>query len=412
MSGSAMPVAPVIHEAYPAIPLFLLLRAFSSGCSALTGIEAISNGIPIFKNPSQRNAKITMIWMSLILGCLFLGITVLCHMYGVVPNEGQTAVSLLSHKVFSDGPMYYVVQATTALILVLAANTSYADFPRLSSLLAKDRFLPRQLASLGDRLVFSNGIVGLSLAAIFLIMLFRGDTHNLIPLYAIGVFLSFTLSQSGMVMHHLKLREPGWRKALVFNALGAVTTLVVLLVQAVSKFADGAWMVIILVPLLVLLFRQIHHHYCETARKLGVASLHGPHQARAFKHTAVVPISGLHPGVLDALSYARSISSDVRACTVNVGDATKKMQEEWERVAPGVPLVVLSSPYRSVIRPILNYVDKVEAEMTGDMVTVIIPEFVTSRWYHKFLHNQTALVLYAYLRSRKSVVVTSVRYYV
>jgi len=410
--GEAVPVAPLVHESYPAIPLFLLLRAFSSGCSALTGIEAISNGIPIFQNPSQRNAKITMIWMSGILGCLFLGITVLCHIYGIVPNEGETAVSLLSHKVFGDGGMYYVVQATTAMILVLAANTSYADFPRLSSLLAKDRFLPRQLASLGDRLVFSNGIVGLSLGAIFLIMLFRGDTHNLIPLYAIGVFLSFTLSQSGMVMHHLKYREPGWRKAMVFNGLGALTTFVVLMVQAVSKFADGAWMVIILVPLLVLLFQQIHHHYCETANKLAVASLHGSHQAKAFKHTAIVPISGIHPGVLDALSYALSISSDVRACTVNVGEATKRMQEEWERTAPGVPLIVLPSPYRSVIRPILNYIDKVESEMKGDMVTVIIPEFVTSRWYHKFLHNQTALVLYAYLRGRKGVVVTSVRYYV
>lgn len=410
--GEAVAVAPIVHESYPAIPLFLLLRAFSSGCSALTGIEAISNGIPIFRNPSQRNAKITMIWMSLILGGLFLGITVLCHLYGVIPSETETAISLLSHKAFADGAMYYVVQATTALILVLAANTSYADFPRLSSLLAKDRFLPRQLASLGDRLVFSNGIVGLSLAAIFLLMLFRGDTHNLIPLYAIGVFLSFTLSQSGMVMHHLRYREKGWQKALVFNATGAMTTFVVLMVQAVSKFADGAWMVILLVPLLVFLFQQIHSHYVDTARKLAVASLHGPHQAKAFKHTAVVPISGIHPGVLDALSYALSISSDVRACTVNVGEATKRMQEEWERVAPGVPLAVLPSPYRSVIRPILNFIDKVESEMKGDMVTVIIPEFVTSRWYHKFLHNQTALVLYAYLRGRKSVVVTSVRYYV
>lgn len=412
VAGDAVPVAPIISESYTSIPLFLLLRAFSSGCSALTGIEAISNGIPIFRSPSQHNAKVTMIWMSVILGSLFMGITLLCHMYGVIPSETETGISLLSHKVFENGPMYYVVQATTALILVLAANTSYADFPRLSSLLAKDRYLPRQLASLGDRLVFSNGIVGLSLAAIFLLMLFRGDTHNLIPLYAIGVFLSFTLSQGGMVMHHLKIREPGWRKALVFNALGAFTTLLVLAVQAFSKFADGAWMVIILVPMLVLLFREIHKHYVDTARKLAVASLHGPHQAKAFKHTALVPISGIHPGVLDALSYALSISSDVRACTVNVGEATKRMQEEWERVAPGVPLIILPSPYRSVIRPILNYIDKVESEMKGDMVTVIIPEFVTSRWYHKFLHNQTALVLYAYLRGRKSVVVTSVRYYV
>ncbi len=286
-------------------------------------------------------------------------------------------------------------------------------FRVFSSLLAKDRYLPRQLASLGDRLVFSNGILGLSLASILLIVLFGGDTHNLIPLYAIGVFLSFTLSQTGMVMHHLRLREPHWRKALVFNGLGAITTATVLVVVSSSKFADGAWIVIILIPMLVFLFTQIHHHYVETGRKLAIASLHGPHQAKAFKHTAIVPISGIHPGVLDAISYALSISDDVRACTVDIGpEQTRAMQKEWERVAPGVPLVVLPSPYRSVIRPILNYIDKVESELKGNMVTVIIPEFVTSRWYHKFLHNQTALVLYAYLRGRKNVVVTSVRYYV
>jgi amino acid transporter len=225
-NGSAVPAAPLVHESYPAIPVFLLLRAFSSGCAALTGIEAISNGIPIFRVPSQRNAKTTMAWMSFILGSLFLGMTALCHLYGIVPKEGETAVSLLARRVFEGGWFYYLVQTSTTLILVLAANTSYADFPRLSSLLAKDRYLPRQLASLGDRLVFSNGIAGLSVAAIALILGFGGETHHLIPLYAIGVFLSFTLSQSGMVMHHLKVREPHWKKALAFNMLGAATTAV------------------------------------------------------------------------------------------------------------------------------------------------------------------------------------------
>ena len=413
VNGDSTPVAPILSETYPAVPLFLVLRAFASGCSALTGIEAISNGIPIFQNPSQRNAKITMLWMSGILGVLFLGITVLCHMYGIVPKDGETAVSLLSHAVFGDNFFYYVVQASTALILVLAANTSYADFPRLSSLLAKDRFLPRQLASLGDRLVFSNGIVGLSLAAVALIIVFRGETHHLIPLYAVGVFLSFTLSQSGMVIHHLRLKEKGWRKSMFFNALGAVTTLLVLVIIASTKFLHGAWVVIILIPLLVMLFEKIHKHYTSTGKKLAYAAVHGPHQAKASRHTAIVPISGIHPGVLDAISYALSISSDVRACSVEISpDLSKAMRAEWERVAPGVPLIVLPSPYRSVIRPILNYIDKVETESKGDIVTVIIPEFVTSRWYHKFLHNQTALVLYAALRARKGIVVTSVRYYV
>lgn len=413
VNGEFVPVAPIIDEVYPVIPLILIARAFASGCSALTGIEAISNGIPIFRNPCQRNAKITMIWMSAILGFLFLSITILCHIYGVIPKEHETAVSQLSRAVFGDSVFYYMVQAATALILVLAANTAYADFPRLSSLLSKDRYLPRQLSSLGDRLVFSNGIVGLSLAAMLLLVMFRGDAHHLIPLYAVGVFLSFTLSQSGMIVHHWRLREAGWRKGLFFNGLGAITTLLVLLIIASTKFLQGAWMVIILIPLLVTMFRQIHKHYMDTARKLAYASVHGPHQAKAARHTALVPISGIHPGVLDAISYALSIASDVRACTVEINpEVSKQMRIEWERVAPGVPLTVLPSPYRSVIRPILNYIDRVEAELKGDKVTVIIPEFVTSRWYHTFLHNQTALVLYAALRGRKGVVVTSVRYYV
>src|SRR6185437_4392393 len=225
---------------------------------ALTGIEAISNGIPIFRDPAQKNAKTTMAWMSFILGAFFLAITLLSHLYGIVPKEGETAVSLLAHQVFGDGWFYYVIPTSTTLILILAANTSYADFPRLSSLLAKDRFLPRQLASLGDRLVFSNGIGGLSLAAVFLIIIFGGDTHNLIPLYAVGVFLSFSLSQTGMVMHHLRDREPGWRKALVFNTIGALTTLMVLLIIGVTKFMHGAWVVVLLIPVFVLIFRRIH----------------------------------------------------------------------------------------------------------------------------------------------------------
>lgn len=413
VNGEAVPVAPVLSESYPDISIFIILKAFASGCAALTGIEAISNGIPIFKSPSQRNAKITMIWMSALLGVLFLSITVLCHLYGIVPKEGETAVSLLSRAVFGDTLFYYVVQAATALILILAANTSYADFPRLSSLLANDRYLPRQLASLGDRLVFSNGIVGLSFAAIFLLLVFRGDTHHLIPLYAVGVFLSFTLSQAGMVVHHLRLREPHWRKSLFFNALGALTTALVLAVIASSKFASGAWVVIILIPLMVLLFHQINFHYRDTAKKLAVLASHSMTRPQALKHTAIVPISGIHPGVLDSIIYALSISNDVRACTVEVSaEATKSMKEEWQRVVPDVPLMILPSPFRSVIRPVLDYIDKVQKEMKGEMITVIIPEFVTRRWYHNFLHNQTALVLYAALRGREGVIVTSVRYHV
>lgn len=413
MAMGQIPAAmPVVHAVYPEIPLFLLLRAFSSGCTALTGIEAISNGIPIFQEPSQRNAKATMAWMAFILGALFLGVTILSHIYGVVPKEGETAVSLLAHAVFGNNVFYYVVQSSTTLILILAANTSYADFPRLCSLLAKDRFLPRQLAMLGDRLVFSNGIGGLSLAAIFLIILFQGETHLLIPLYAVGVFLSFTLSQSGMVVHHLRDREPHWRKSISFNALGAATTLVVLLVFGLTKFMHGAWMVVMLIPLMVLFFKQIRSHYDYAASKLvrpmGVAL----RPAQALKHTAIIPISGIHQGVIDALSYGLSISNDVRACYVELDPAvTESLKKDWQEIAPQVPLVILKSPYRSVITPVMKYVVRVEHEMDDDIVTVIIPEFVTTKWYHQILHNQTAILLNLALRARREVVVTSVRYH-
>lgn len=411
-AGTASAVAPIMHETYPAIPLFLLLRAFSSGCVALTGVEAISNGIPIFKNPPQKNAKITMAWMSFLLGVFFLAITLLSHLYGVVPKENETAVSLLARKIFADSWLYYLIPTSTTLILVLAANTSYADFPRLSSLLAKDRYLPRQLASLGDRLVFSNGIAGLSFLAIALIVVFDGDTHNLIPLYAVGVFLSFTLSQSGMVLHHLRDREPGWRKSLVFNALGAITTAVVLIVIGATKFLHGAWVVILLIPAFVFVFRQIHKHYEYAATKLirpkGVAV----NQAKVLKHTAIVPVSGVHQGVIDALSYALSIAKDVRAVYVEINpEATDALRRDWQESAPLVPLVVLKSPYRSVIAPVVDFIINVERETRDDFVTVIIPEFVTTKWYHQLLHNQTALVLSLALRGRKDVIVTSVRYH-
>ncbi len=410
-SGDTQPVAPIIHEVYPELPLFLLLRAFSSGCVALTGIEAISNGIPIFKNPSQRNAKITMAWMSFILGSFFLAITLLSHLYGIVPQEGETAVSLLARQIFGDNIFYYVIPTATTLILILAANTSYADFPRLSSLLAKDKFLPRQLASLGDRLVFSNGIVGLSIAASILIFLFQGDTHSLIPLYAVGVFLSFTLSQSGMILHHLRCREMGWRKGLLFNSIGAFTTAGVLLVIGATKFTHGAWVVILLIPTFVFIFKQIQKHYVSANEKLSRPA-GPPLQAKALSHTAIVPVSSIHNGVISAISYALSISKDVKAIYVEFDPETsERLKKEWAETIPTVPLVVLKSPFRSVISPIVDYISSVGKDMNDDMVTVIIPEFVTTKWYHQLLHNQTALILNLALRGRKDVVVTSIRYH-
>lgn len=413
MTGTPAANALIIpHEAMPTVPFFLLLRAFASGCSALTGVEAISNGIPVFKEPSQRNAKTTMIWMSALLGIMFIGMTFLSHVFGITPVEGETVVSTLSRKVFGDSFMYYGVQASTALILLLAANTSYADFPRLCSLMARDRFLPRQLTSLGDRLVFSNGILWLSISAIVLIIMFGGQTHHLIPLYAVGVFLSFTLSQTGMVVHHWKLREPRWKVGMIINMLGAITTFTVLVVIASTKFLAGAWMIILAIPMFVAFFLQIKKHYLFAARQLTYASEKEVDWNIAEKHIAVIPVSGVHPGVIKAVKYAKSIATEIKACTVDLDPRqTESLVAVWAEKVPGVPLVVLKSPYRSVFQPLINFIED-EKEKGGDkFMTVIVPEFITRKWYHQFLHNQTALFLYAFLRRKRGIVYTSIRYH-
>lgn len=413
ITGQAIQQAPILHETYPEVPLFLLLRAFASGCSALTGIEAISNGVPIFKKPSQKNAKITMVWMGAILGSFFLGITLLAHVYAITPLQGETVMSQLSRSVFGTSFMYYATQVAVALILLLAANTSYADFPRLSSLLSKDRFLPRQLASIGDRLVFSNGIMGLTLSAAILVVIFKGSTHLLIPLYAVGVFLSFTLSQLGMIVHHTKFKDKHWKKGLVINALGAMTTFVVLIVITVTKFTHGAWIIVVLIPLLVFFFKQIKRHYLAVGHQLARDTYHKDLNLEdPKKYTAIVPISGIHPGVVMAVQYAMTISNDVRVCYVDVDhEATQKMIKVWDKWSQGLPLVVLKSPYRSVLGPLLDYIDQTHIESKKELVSVVVPEFITKRWYHQFLHNQMTLVLRTALRLRAGKVVTSIRYH-
>lgn len=412
ITGDTTPVAPIVHESYPAISIFLALKAFASGCSALTGVEAISNGIPIFQVPSQKNAKKTLLWMAIILGTFFLSITFLAHSYGIIPSESETVVSQLSHTIFGDSFAYYLVQCSIACILVLAANTSYADFPRLASLLAKDRFLPRQMAILGDRLVFSNGIIGLSVAAIFLIILFEGDTHLLIPLYAVGVFLSFTLSQSGMILHHLREREPHWLKSLFFNALGAITTCVVLIVIASTKFFHGAWMIVLLIPILVFIFLKINRHYLSVGKELALPPSEMAPALNKIHHIVIIPLSGIHRGVVDALRYGHSISNDVRAVYVSLDDdATARMQHDWKPWAHEISLVTLKSPYRSVVTPLLDYINDIAYSGSDELVTVIIPEFVTAKWWHSFLHNQTALFIRAALMFKPRVVVTAVRYH-
>ncbi|MBI3670949.1 MAG: APC family permease [Acidobacteria bacterium] len=405
----------VVQEA-PAIPamvqistLWLFLRGFAAGCAALTGVEAISNAVQAFKEPVSRNASITLFWMAGILGSLVLGITFLAHAFGVVstPGGAETALSHINRYVFGRGPIYYMIQAATTAILILAANTSFAGFPRLSSILAKDRFAPRQLANLGDRLVFSNGALLLALAAGLLLVVFRAETHLLMPLYMIGVFVSFTLSQAGMVVHWRRSKEKGRHWRMVVNAIGAVTTSVVLVVIATIKFRHGAWIVMLAIPLLVLVFRKTREHYFMSGRLLSLASFE---PVRVARHTVIVPVAPVpNKVVLTAVEYARSISDDVIAVTVNTeGRERREIVAGWKRYVAEVPLIVLESPYRSVVQPLLRFIDEMDDLRPDDKVTVLLPEFVPARWWHNLLHNQTSLQLKGALLFRQGIVVTSV----
>lgn len=402
-------------EGYSLQPLttLLLLAAFSNGCAALTGIEAISNGVPAFKKPEAQNAATTLVWMAVLLTAMFLGTSVMAYLYHVHPHANETVISQFARIMFTGklGWFYYVVQASTAAILVLAANTSFADFPRLSSLLARDRFLPRQFANRGDKLVFSNGIIILAVFSGTLVVAFGGDTSRLIPLYAVGVFLSFTLSQLGMVRRWYTTRSPRWKKSIAINAVGAAATFVVLCVFITTKFIHGAWIVVVVIPLLVLLFRAIHNHYLDVAKQLSMDGLEPLHPIR---HSVVVPISGLHRGVLTALEYAKSISRDNHLTAVYVDfdeETTAKLRDKWERWNTGVKLVVLPSPYRELTRPLLKYIKRLERQEHDDVITVVLPEFIPAKWWQHILHNQSSLLLKGALLFRQGVIVTSVPYH-
>jgi hypothetical protein len=303
--------------------------------------------------------------------------------------------------------VYYAIQISTMAILVLAANTAFADFPRLSSVIAKDRFLPRQFSHLGDRLVFSNGVLFLGGAASVLVVAFGGDVHRLIPLYMVGVFIAFTLSQAGMVVHWKRVREPGYRWRMVLNSFGAVTTTFVMFVVAAVKFREGAWIVLVAIPVFVMLFRKIRQHYFQVSTELSVASYD---RVRDLRHTVVVPVPGINRASLGALEYARSISPDVIAVHINVdGEDPERLVNQWEFWVEDVPLVVLNSPYRAVLRPLLRFIDEVEGFRNDDIVTVLLPEFVPARWWQRVLHNQHGLILRSALAFKRKVVVTSVR---
>ena len=393
--------------------LFLILRAFASGSAALTGVEAISNGVPAFKPPESRNAAATLAWMAAILGFLFLGVSLLAHQMHVMPLETQTVPSQIAKATFGETPLYYLVQVSTTMILVLAANTSFADFPRLASILARDGFLPRQFSFRGDRLNFSHGIGALAILASVLLVIFAADTNRLIPLYALGVFLSFTLSQSGMVVHWWKLREADWRRSIVINGIGAVATGVVAVIIASTKFTHGAWISLLGIGLLIYLFTVIRRHYRRVAEQLEVAvpSLAATPEARPRNQPVLVPVDKVNEAVWLAVDYARRISENVTALHVSddVSEADE-LGQRWEEVIPDVPLVVIESPYHSFIIPILTYIDALDHSHPGETITVLLPELVPARPWHRFLHNQSAAHLKKALRARPNTLVVGVPY--
>jgi len=398
-----------------ALTFFVILRAFSSGCAALTGVEAISDGVPAFEAPEWKNARSTLTAMITILAITFGGITFLAHQFGAYPLEPhdpayQTVVSQIARAVFGGtNAAYYYIQFSTLAILILAANTAFSDFPRLAFFLARDRFLPRQFTFRGDRLAYSTGIITLGVMAGIVLGVFGGETDRLIPLYAVGVFTSFTLSQLGMVARWRRLREPGWRQGLPLNAAGAVATAIVAVVVAGTKFTHGAWIVIVLIPVLILLFRAIHRHYEMAAGELAAQTPLDPNE---INHTVVVPVSAVNRVARQTLAYACSISDNVTAVHITDDEAEiESMREAWTALGTDVPLVIIESPYRSLVGPLLAYIDEVDKQRPDDTLTIVLPEFVARHWWEQLLHNQTALRIKAALLFRPGTVVTSVPYH-
>jgi len=478
------PPAGAWPQATHGLTLFVVLRAFSSGCTALTGVEAVTDGVPAFRPPEAKNAARVLAILGAILVTMFLGITYLAYRLHVVPfpvefehaggeYHRHTAVSQIAYAVFGGGWLYFLVQGATAMILILAANTAFVDFPRLSSYLAQDRFLPRQMANLGDRLVFSNGIIGLTLLAIFMVVAFGASTHHLIPLYAFGVFLSFTLGQTGMLVRWFRLRPEGWRLGAVISGVGAVCTAVVLVIIAITKFTAGdpihffplttplgIWITVSLIAfvLVSMLHRAWGRHLLlVSVLALGVFAwtapgrllqpleirlgawvvmavipmlvwmffrIHAHYQEVAahltmekyrpirFRNTVLVLVPNVHRGVMPAVDYARSIGGDVRGVYVEIDPGkTPEVLQRWQRWVPDIPLVVLESPYRSLAEPVLEYLEDVEKERDDDVVTVILPEFVPEKWWTVLLHNQNGFLLKWALLFKKGVVLTNIRYH-
>lgn len=398
--GTLPPFRP---EAIQPLTTIIVLRAFASGCTALTGIEAISNGVPAFKPPEANNAGRTLIVMAILMAVLFIGSIGLTQYLAVVAGAEETILSALARRILGSGMTYYVVQIATLLILVVAANTSFAGFPRLSAILAKDGFLPRQLSALGDRLGLNNGILLLAGGTAFLIVVFAADTHALIPLFAVGVFLAFSLSQFGMVLHWWQVRGEKWGVKAGINAIGALVTTLAVFIIGISKFTQGAWITILVIPILVVTFLKIRSHYQKVAQQLSLSA----NQSLAMRSTTpkrvVVPISGVHQGIVDAVNLARSLSPDVTAVYIELEPgAGEQVRTKWLKWWPDIPLVVVPSPYRSIIGPLLEYLDETDAQHDdGQLAVVVLPEFVPAKWWHALLHNQTAWLLKTALLYRR-----------
>ena len=397
-----------VREGAQALGLLMLLRAFSSGAVALSGVEAVSNGVPAFRKPESKNASNTLMWMGAILGSCFFGVSVLAsHLKPYRGENDGNGLGLMAEYLYGGkGVMFWLTMIATFMILILAANTAYADFPRLSSIVARDGFLPRQFFNKGARLVFSNGVLFLALVAGALIVAFNGDISKLIPLYAFGVFTGFTLSQTGMVRHHLRHREPGWRVGMVINGIGAATTGVIATIVVVSKFTEGAWIPAVLIPVMVIGFRAIGRHY-DMSRAAVVAE--PGYWPRRETHTMVVLVGGVNKGVLHGIQYARSLNPDrIMAVTVASDDEDRqRIERQWAEYGVPIELHTVYSPYRELTRPIMQFIDELDSQHGDDIITVVIPEFVTS-WGTQWLHNGSAFALKARLLHRPHTAVVSV----
>lgn len=405
----------VVSLGTQAVTAMVIIRAFASGCTALTGVEAVSNAVPNFKSPAAKQAKIVYILLAVSIIICFGGVAFLTKVCQVIPNPRQTVITQLTLGIFGQGAMFYIIAATTAMILGLAANTAYSGFPTLLSVIAQDGFVPRQLSMRGHRLNFNNGIIMLSVAAAFLLIIFRADTHLLISLYAVGVFTSFTLSQTGMVLHWWKERSPGWHLKACVNGLGALVTGVAVSVIGITKFTEGAWIVFLVVPLLIALMLRIKRHYITVAKQLDIPNEYLPYidLTASYSHHVIVPIDSLNVMVVKALRYARSLTPNVEAFHVEIyhGEADK-LRHKWEMLNTNIPLVIKYSPYREVVNLLTKYIDSEEhASKPGDIITVLLPQFFVSRRWEMALHNNTSLFIANAMLKKRNVIVSIIPFY-